>query len=306
MACYHAKPAWQARPGGELTFSPPPRRSASLYRFIAVPCNTCIGCIKAHAHAWAFRCHLEGTQHLHNAFVTLTYDDEHLPWTLQIQHLQKFLRALRQKSAQPIRFFASGEYGARTHRPHYHAILFGFDAMGTKHQNMVRDMWHRGNTEAEPLTPARISYCAGYTDKKAEDKFHRVAHCDPTTGEEWQPPFINMSRRPGIAGHAKQWRESWRLYAIHNGNKLPVPRYLHEAWRETATTEDLEQLQAEKDRYITNRDNTAARQQAREIIERERQKASAQQRAQTAQKRGFRKAEIRRFLGLTPTQENTA
>lgn len=305
MPCYHPKPAWQVHIGGALTFSPPPRRSQHLYRFLSVPCSSCIGCIKAHAQAWAFRCHLEGTRLPHNAFGTLTYDNSNLPFTLQIEHLQKFVRALRQRAAIPLRFFASGEYGSKTHRPHYHVILFGFDAVGTQHQAMVQDSWGRGQARTEPLTPARISYCAGYTDKKCEDRFLSVAHCDPETGEAWQPPFINMSRRPGIGSHARQWKNSWRLFAIHDGNKLPVPRYLHQAWRETATETELQELQAEKDKYITSRDNTQTRLNTMETIAQRKQQASEERRATDAQKRGFQKAEIRRFLGITQTTETT-
>lgn len=259
MPCYHPKPAWQARPGGALTFAPPAQRSRHLYRFISVPCTSCTGCIKAHAQAWAFRCHLEGTRFPLNTFTTLTYDNEHVPYTLQIRHLQLFFKSLRQRAARTVRYFASGEYGTRTQRPHYHAILFGYDALGANGQRMVQDSWARGQVRSEALTAARIAYCAGYTDKKAIDRFLSVAHCDPETGEVWQPPFITMSRRPGLASHARQWKNSWRLFAVHQGNKIPVPRYLHQPWRDTATATELAELQAEKDEYLYKKDNSQAR-----------------------------------------------
>lgn len=247
-----------------------------------VPCNSCIGCIKAHAQAWAFRCHLEGTQRPHNAFATLTYDEEHVPFTLQIRDLQLFLKSLRQRAARDagttLRYFASGEYGARTQRPHYHAILFGYDAVGTNGQGMVQDSWKRGQVRVEPLTPARIAYCAGYTDKKANDRFLSVEHCDPETGEAWQPPFITMSRRPGLGSHARKWKESWRLFAVHDGKKLPVPRYLHQAWRDTATETEIEQLQTERDGYIHKRDNSPPRMQAAEKIKQKQQQQAAEAR----------------------------
>lgn len=272
-----------------------------------VPCSTCIGCIKAHAQAWAFRCHLEATQHNESSFATLTYDNQHLPWTLQLRHLQLFLKSLRQRADRPIRFFASGEYGSRTQRPHYHAILFGYSALGTDSQTMVQDSWGRGQVRLDPITPRRIAYVAGYTDKKATDRFHSVEWADPETGEVWQPPFINMSRRPGLGSHAKKWKESWRLFAIHEGNKLSPPRYLHKAWRDTATKEELEQLQIERDAFLRNRDTSLPRLEAAEEIALAKHKISAEQRQQKAQKRVSEEAQIRRFLSdETTTTQGTA
>lgn len=307
MPCYHAKPAWQAKLGGALSF-----QYVRGWRAIMVPCTTCIGCIKAHARAWAFRCHVEGKRHQHTSFLTLTYDPEHCPWTLQYDHFQRFLKSLRQRADDPIRFFMSGEYGSKRKRPHYHAILFGFQSVEARYHAMVQDSWGRGQIQLSPITPARIAYCAGYTDKKAEDRFLSVEHCDPETGEAWQPPFINMSRNPGLGAHArpqyhgpltkgefelyKTYAQSWRTHTRHDGATIPVPRYYHQAWRAVATENELERLQRDKDRYRLDRDLSLPRMQAAETIAIARQKASAEARQQKSQKREFQKAEIRRFL----------
>ena len=63
-------------------------------------------------------------------FVTLTYDDEHLPEnaSLVVSDLQKYIKRVRKecdKIGKRIRYFACGEYGDRYGRPHYHAIIFG-------------------------------------------------------------------------------------------------------------------------------------------------------------------------------------
>lgn len=303
MPCYHPKPAWQAKLGAPLSF-----QYVRGYRVIMVPCTTCIGCIKAHAQAWALRCHLEATKHLHNGFATLTFDDPHLPFTLDWNRDgQSFLKALRYRSAQPIRFFASGEYGTKTHRPHYHFLLFGYNPLGTDGQRMVQDSWGKGQIQLTPVTPARIAYVAGYTDKKADDRFRSVEHADPETGEVWQPPLIQMSRNPGLGSHAKKWKESWRLFAILNDTKMPVPRYLHNEWRKTATDTELQQLQAERDGYLLNRDNSQRRLDAAETIAQQKQERAQEQRQQKSQKREFQKAEIRRFLtnGTTLQPETT-
>ena len=57
----------------------------------------------------------------------------------------------------------------------------------------------------------------------------------------------------------------WRLYAVKDGHKMPVPRFLHEAWKAQATNEQMEQLLYEKSRLIT-KDTSAARLEAAEQI----------------------------------------
>lgn len=207
------------------------------------------------AQAWALRCQLELQQHTRKngdgtydtlaVFTTLTYDDEHLPLTLEKHELQKWLKRLRKQTNQPIRFFASGEYGERTQRPHYHAIIYGITECEAPR---LEKTWQKGHVRTYQATPATIAYTAGYCQKKINYQKTPHKRVDPTTGElyEWQPPFIQMSRRPGIGHQAKQYLNSWRLYAVKDGHKMPVPRYLHEAWKQQATTQELEQLTYEK------------------------------------------------------------
>lgn len=269
MPCFHPKAAWQKKLGGSLSF-----QYVRGWRAILVPCTTCHGCIKQQAATWAFRCKREATYHEHNAFTTLTYDDPHLPITLSKRHLQLFLKRLRFHANTTIRFFATGEYGEHNHRPHYHAILFGVNGLlGTDGPRMVQEAWRMGNTETTPATDRRIAYCAGYSQKKLGDfKLQKEERIDPATGElyHWQPPFYQMSRGGrngcGIGGLERQYVDSWRLYAIDDGNKLPVPRYYHKSWRDQATQQELEQLQAEKDAYILSRDTTSERLEAAEKI----------------------------------------
>lgn len=101
-----------------------------------------------------------------------------------------------------------------------------------------------------------ISYTAGYTAKKIGWKLEAGERVDPETGEvyTWQPPFIQMSRRPGIGAHARQWPHSWRSYAVHNGQQMPVPRFLHESWKQQASREEKEALDYERYEKTLNRD----------------------------------------------------
>ena len=109
--------------------------------FVTVPCGKCIGCRLEYSRQWANRCMLELQYHDSSYFVTLTYNEEHVPrsyygnpetgealpsLTLCKRDFQLFMKRLRKRfSDDTIRFFMCGEYGPTTFRPHYHAILFG-------------------------------------------------------------------------------------------------------------------------------------------------------------------------------------
>lgn len=256
--------AWRT-PGGIALGTYPPQNAH--VEPTQLPCGGCLGCRQDKAKAWALRCHLELQQHRDAVFTTLTYDDAHRPPTLQKPELQRWLKRLRKAmgATRPIRFFASGEYGEKTQRPHYHAILYG---MAEREKHIIEDTWGKGFTKTVTVTPAAIAYVAGYTSKKLGWKLNREERVWDETGEvyTWEPPFIQMSRRPGIGAHAKQWRQSWRSFAIHNGREMPVPRYLHEAWKAAATEQEIEQLRKEKKEKASLRDTSKKRREAAEAI----------------------------------------
>lgn len=258
MACFHPLTAWRQPSGAIQITKLPPGTERPGWEFLFLPCGRCVGCRRDRAKAWALRCTLEDQAHAHTAFTTLTYDNAHLPPTLQKRDLQLFLKRLRKNATgRTIRFFASGEYGEHTRRPHYHAILFGLSA--TADSQLVQNAWVHGHTRTEPCTPARINYIAGYVAKKiADDSAPPHDRIDPSTGEvyRYQPSFIQMSRRPGIGGHARQWPQSWKDYAVKDGWKMAVPRYLHEAWKKTATKQEQQQLHEEKRKRALNRDTS--------------------------------------------------
>jgi len=214
--------------------------------FLLLPCGTCLGCRKSKAREWALRCQLELQSHSLASWATLTYDEEHVPLTLDKSHLQGFIRALRKRlGTHSVRYFASGEYGELTERPHYHAILFG---VPQGHTDLQRS-WPYGHLQSDPITPANIAYTAGYCSKKVGWKLDLGQRVDLETGEvyDYQPPFTLMSRNPGIGSNARdQYPASWRDKAIYNGLEIPVPRYLHQGWQKTATPTQIQKLQEEK------------------------------------------------------------
>jgi len=122
-----------------------------------LPCGRCLQCRIARARVWATRCVHESAFHEHNSFVTLTYDDKHLPpdKSLSKHELQLFFKRLRKNldyfyGDRKIKYFAAGEYGQEKdeygipkERPHYHAIIFGLSPWGDDKME-VEEAWGKG------------------------------------------------------------------------------------------------------------------------------------------------------------------
>lgn len=146
---------------------------------------------------------LEATQHASNSFVTLTYADDKLPrdGNLDPTELQRFFKRLRKKSGKTLRYFACGEYGSRTARPHYHVALFGqancergrttYRANGKCCEvcDTIMATWGQGAVDVAPLETGSASYVAGYVSKK-------WTRGNSDTNRE--PEFTRMSLRPGL------------------------------------------------------------------------------------------------------------
>lgn len=225
-----------------------PDRALVEFEFL-LPCGSCVGCQISRARSWAVRCELELRQHSRASFVTLTYRDDDLPMfeTLRRDHLSDFMRSLRKKLKRDkvsLRYFGCGEYGERRGRPHYHAILFA-----TEDVEVIQRSWPHGFATVSQVTPGRIAYTAGYCAKKVGllDPAREVV--DVSTGEvldEYQPPFLQMSRRPGIAGHVRRHWKSWRTVARWQGREVPAPRFLHKSWADNASELEKAQLLLER------------------------------------------------------------
>lgn len=135
-------------------------------------------------------------------FVTLTYAPEHLPagGTLVPRDLKGFIKALY-KSSGSFRYYAVGEYGGETLRPHYHVILFGFKNVRLeRHKGQlffksdeIGKAWEKGLIDIVSFNEYTAQYIAGYTIKKM------TRHGDKRLGGR-HPEFARMSLKPGIGG----------------------------------------------------------------------------------------------------------
>lgn len=283
MPCFHPHSGFK-NPDGTTTLWK--QNNPDAYA-IDVPCGGCLGCRMAKAKAWTLRCTLEMQQHQHTAWTTLTYRDYHRSITLNFDDLQRWLKRLRKQHAmetgRPIRFFGTGEYGTQTNRAHFHVLLYGINADTAR--STIETTWGLGHTRTVHANPATIAYTAGYCFEKLEHVPKRPElRVDPNTGEEytWIPPQLRMSRNPGIGANGKQWPDMWKLFAINDGHKQKVPRYLQDAYKQQATQEELEQLEYEKYKLALRRDTQETkeyRNNAMELILKKQQQAQREKKA---------------------------
>ena len=178
--------------------------------------------------------------------MTLTYSNEKLPEDLSVskRELQLFIKKLRFNYAEqrkklkldpsPIRYFGVGEYGAETHRPHYHLIAFNFpNCFNGRTQfkkccppcEMVRRTWGNGHVYLGEVSPDSAAYTAGYVIKGWTRE----------TPIDREPEFTLKSNRPGI-GEGFAWEVASELLRVgrasvprtirHSGRLWPLGRYM--------------------------------------------------------------------------------
>lgn len=206
-------------------------------KFILLPCGQCYACRLNKSKDWATRCVLEAKMHDKNCFVTLTYNDEHLPKDLSLQKddFVKFMKRLRKNTGEKIRFYMAGEYGSLYQRPHYHACLFGYrpddlqlytirNGINLYTSATLEKAWqYRGFVTVGDVTYESAAYVARYVMKKITgDKAEEYYN-----GRE--PDYNNMSRMPGIgtAFFEKYGEDIYNkdFVVIRNGIKCKPPRF---------------------------------------------------------------------------------
>lgn len=252
-----------------------------------LPCGGCIGCKIDRSRDWAVRCYHESLMHDESMFITLTYDDPHLPpdYGVHVRTWQLFNKRLR-KSIQPAktRFFACGEYGDKTLRPHYHALIFGYlfpDLVlySIKRNNRIYTsksldgLWPYGLATIGTVNYQSAGYVARYVMKKQNgDNEHTLAHylrVHPVTGQvhRVKPEFCVQSRRPGLG---LSWFHKYKTdafpsdFVVVNGKKHSVPKYYLKLIEEEEANR-IKRLR--KQSAIPRRaDNTPARLSVRELV----------------------------------------
>lgn len=132
------------------------------------PCNGCIPCRINRAQVWTTRLMLESYAWADTSFLTLTYDEENTPTHLKKTHLQGFFKRLRKQTR--IKYYACGEYGPLTKRPHYHAVVFGISPL---QEQFVHDSWQKGFVQVGEFNRTTANYVTGYVIKAWRSKFEK-------------------------------------------------------------------------------------------------------------------------------------
>lgn len=240
-----APPAYGPAEPREKYFATPARRYAANFRrsdddIVFLPCGNCPACNLARAREWSSRMALELPYYRPGSvyFVTLTYDEMHVPWyipddsdfppvqTLRKRDIQLLIKRIR-KTLPPrsFRYYVVGEYGPKTLRPHYHAIFYGLefpDLVCTRNSHsgsplyesdLMYSFWSdlsgraKGNVYIAPVSVETCIYTARYTAKKMlGDNFKSVGN---------ESPFQLMSQKPPFARRWYDDNPEWYLLDGH-------------------------------------------------------------------------------------------
>jgi hypothetical protein len=196
---------------------------------IPVPCGKCPSCLKRKTSGWSFRLIKEGDISKSALFVTLTYENENLHYTekgfknLSKTDVQKFFKRLRKLSSNKLKYYAVGEYGSKTWRPHYHIILFNANRE-IVHKAWMLDNKPIGSIFIGDVTDASIGYTLKYMSKKGKIPVHK--------NDDRQKEFQLMSKGLGknyLTEKMIRWHKDDlenRMYVpMKDNKKIAMPRY---------------------------------------------------------------------------------
>lgn len=228
---------------------------------VLVPCGKCPACIERKIMEWSFRLDEERKTAEVTYFVTLTYDNEHVPlseygrMTLNKEHLKGYFKLLKQSKKragenyaqieqhyygsnlqnQKIKYYAVGEYGSKKKRPHYHAIIFNAN------RNDIERLWKHGSVDIQPPRGTEaMSYVAKYMYK-------RIYNINPYGTI---PEFSQCSNGIGD-DYIKRMKTFYKknidlLYTQNDiGIQIPMSKYIrHKLWDETTRKKQIPIIKA--------------------------------------------------------------
>lgn len=223
-------------------------------RFNDVPCSRCWPCLQRKADGWAIRILHEKKRSTSAYFITLTYDDKHVPinektmqLTLQKQHLIDYMKRLRRlhdhaykvsekakAESKPIKYYAVGEYGEDYNRPHYHIILFNaikelIPLPWTKDKELLGmvQIGEKGVTAGGARYLTQYMMTGQTHDELRQKPFQLMSkHIGENYITEIMKKWhLQHTGKPVINKHGNLIPTRDRYYIINDGYKVAMPRY---------------------------------------------------------------------------------
>lgn len=255
--------------------------------FVEIPCGKCIDCRLKYSRQWADRCMFEKQNHDSSFFLTLTYDDAHLVYnhwqdkttgefgstaTLVKSDLQKFMKRLRRAyedkckcdgiEDSKLMYYACGEYGTQTARPHYHMIVYGLRLDDLKpYKRSPQGFWYYNSEWLSKLWPFGYvvvadvdwdccAYVARYIMKKQTGKAAEVYE-----KYNFAQEFTTMSLKPAI-GKAYYEQHKDTLYktdyinlSMPSGGKRVYPSRYFDKLYELDNPEEMEYIKSRRKQF---------------------------------------------------------
>lgn len=211
----------------------------------AFPCGKCQPCIHRHTSGWAFRLMQEEKTSTSSQFITFTYDTTNLHYsptgkrTLYKRDIQLFFKRLRKYqqsrslSTLPIKYYCVGEYGSKTQRPHYHAIIFNAD------ENLIELAWSKrgkgGKQQPVPIGEIYYGDVSGHSIGYTLKYISKGRTVPQYFGDDRQKEFSLISKGIGMSYLTEQTKK-YHLADLYNrpflvlpgGVKTSMPRYYYD------------------------------------------------------------------------------
>lgn len=196
-------------------------------RYVTVPCRKCLACRMQRSNEWTERMKNHLLYHHPALFITLTYNDDYLPYdkngnpTLYKKDMTNFWKAIRKRcNPSSLTYYYCGQYGGKLDRPHYHAVLFGmsfndtdsfFVGISSKGSRIYRSrlfekVWNKGNVQCGPATVKSMNYVARYIMDDRNEGYglqKPYAHMSVGLGKEFALAHADKYARRDVLGVMK-------------------------------------------------------------------------------------------------------
>lgn len=191
-----------------------------------VPCGKCPECLRARANAWAFRIHTEMQHSTHPRFITLTYQCTPKSFngfdTLKKKDFQDFMKRLRNRTKNRLKYYACGEYGSETERPHYHLVLLNQPKLWALDPKYITEAWTHGQIHIGEANIKTIHYTLKYMMKgkhigqdELDDRENVFSLMSKGMGKQFLTETMLNHIKTGQINHI----------VLPDGKKQALPRY---------------------------------------------------------------------------------